>query len=131
MKINNKLIDDTGWIDMSAYVNTTYFSARSGFAPYVRIRNGIAYWKGEILCHTAPNANSIAIMSGIPSSYLPRSSIGSQQVNGCGMRWETGDTYSTYIASNGDIRIGGTNIKKTTSSWQGYQLSCIPPYPID
>ena len=130
MKLNPKLIEDTGWIDMSSYINTTYFSVRSGFAPYVRIRDGIVYWKGEVLCHTAPTTTVVEMFINIPTTYLPSGTTsGGNQINGCGVRFDTGDTYAIYISNNSKIQISGPNVKKTTTGWQGYQLSNIPPYP--
>lgn len=135
MKINNKLIEvvDTGWIDMSAYVNTTYFSVRSGFAPHVRIRNGVVYWKGEVLCTTAVGSTGAYLLVNIPDDYIPSSlTSGANQITGAGNLVASFKDYIIYINGAAKrIQIAMSSNITTTSSWEGFSLSNIPPYPID
>lgn len=119
--------NDTGWIDMSLYVNTNYFSARPGMVPEVRKIGNIVYWRGEVYCKTSITyEHSIEILSNIPVQFTP-----SYQFSGAGCRFQTSDVYNIFIDETRYIRVD--NIDKVFPIMEqisGFQLSNISGYPI-
>ena len=45
---------DSGWVDISSYLNTSYFSVRSSLPPQMRKKDGIIYFVGQVYCSHAP-----------------------------------------------------------------------------
>lgn len=125
--INTNIID-TGWVDMSSYVNTDYFSARPNMRPEARRMGDIVYWRGEVYCKTRVTyTNDIKILSDIPDQFTP-----SYQFSGVGCRYRTSDVYNIFIDGTKDIKVN--NNDKAFSIMDnvcGFQLSNISGYPID
>lgn len=123
--INGKLVD-TGWIDMSAYVNTTYFAIRTGDTPMARKIGKVVYWKGSVYCTTAPNSQTATVLSGIPSQYLPNYEYGTSVIT-----WYIGENFSMHIGGNGSMEISKDTNIGVQYDWAGIQLSNISGYIVD
>ena len=117
--------DDTGWIDASQYINTTYFAARSGYTPAYRKIGNQVFWRGEVYCHTAPNSSQESILTNLPSSIMPY-----LQHTGAGQQYEIGTTYAIWMGANSVIIRNQNNIV-ATYDYQGYALSNLSTYLTD
>lgn len=118
---------DTGWVDLSSYVNTSNFAIRSGFPPMARKIGNMVFWKGAIYCTTAlSNTAKANLLTNIPSQFLPPSEISSG-----GVHYGLGTPYKIYIDNVGNLTVAqGTNIP-TTIDYQGYTLSDLGTYLVD
>ena len=126
INILNLIPNDTGWVDLTPYINTTYFAARNNHSPAARKIGNIVYFKGEICCHTAVGATSVNLLNSIPSQFRPTS-----QISGAGCRFSTSDCFNIYLVSSGSVTISkGSNIN-VTSDYQGYQIGVLSGRPID
>ena len=124
--INEDLID-TGWVDMSGYINTTYFAARPGQTPMVRKIGKICYWKGAVYCTTAVGANQAYLFTNLPSTYSPP-----YEHAGCGVHFPSDDTYIIFLDGSGGIVVNeGSNWIQPTLEYEGYALGNLGNYPID
>jgi hypothetical protein len=123
----NQVVEDTGWVDMSSYVNTANFAVRPGYTPMVRKIGNVVYWRGAVYCHTSPNSTQADILTGIPSTYLPY-----LEQDGCGVHFSSNTIYKIFISGIGAITVneGATNIF-TTQDWQGFSLSDLGTYLTD
>lgn len=116
---------DTGWVDLSSYVNTTYFTIRPGYKPEARRIGNIVYLRGEIYCTTAPSGSAaVLINSNMPSIFKPKVQYSS---NGCTYR--DNKVYNIYISNNG-VEISQTTFA-TTQEYFGYQLSNLSGFIAD
>lgn len=117
---------DTGWVNMSEYVNTTYFAIRGGYPPMVRRIGNTCYWKGEVYCNNAPSGKVATILTNqIPSQFMP-----TQQHTSCGITYEASQYYNIFIVSGAGIQISQQSIT-TQSDYKGYQLSNLNGYVVD
>ena len=121
--------NDTGWIDLSSCINTTYFAAREGQPPMARKINGIVYWKGMVYCHTDVGNTNAEILNNLPDWVIPiyENSRGSVQ-------FLTNIPYNIFLdAGNGKIIITqGQNIVNAGSDHtKAYALTNLSSYPID
>ena len=124
--INGK-ITDSGWVDMSSYINTTYFTARPGQTPMVRKIGKICYWKGAVYCTTAVGGNKANLFTNLPSTYSPP-----YEQAGCGVHFPSDDTYIIFFDGSGNIVINeGSNWIQPTLEYEGYALGNLGSYPID
>lgn len=113
---------DTDWVDMSSYVNTTYFSPRSGMPPRARRIGNVVYWRGEVYCSTAPSTDTAQIMQNIPEQFRPSAQFSSGGVTN-GMR-----TFFMYIQSSGNITVKEAQNIATQGNTTGYSLCFISGY---
>lgn len=116
--------DDTGWIDISQYLNTTHFAIRQGYTPMIRKINNIVYLKGAVYCHTSPNNIFATLFSNLPSEF-----IASYESLGGGVHWELGTPYAINMGS-GSINVTESSNISPTYEYQGYTLTNIPPYIV-
>ena len=118
---------DTGWVDLSSYVNTSNFAIRSGFTPMARKIGNMVFWKGAIYCTTALNNTSRAnLLTNVPEKFLPTG-----EVSCGGTHYGLGIAYKMYIGSDGNLTVAQGNSIPATSDYQGYSLSDLGPYLID
>lgn len=118
-------IYDTGWVDLSSYVNTTYFTIRPNFKPMARRIGKMVFLKGSVYCSTAVSAYNINILTNIPTDFRPP-----EEISGAGVHYNLGRPYKIFV-ENGNINVSeGANIP-TTQYYQGYALSDLGPYLIN
>lgn len=125
--INDKLYD-TGWVDLSSYVNTSNFAIRSDaaqFKPMVRRIGKVVYWRGSIYCTTRIAGEQGVLLRNIPSQFMPN-----REVAGTGNHYGLARIYSIWTEGN-EIHINDGSSVETTYFWQGYALSNLGPYTID
>lgn len=124
---------DTGWLDMTQYVNTTYFSARSDVPPMARRIGNYVYWTGDVYCTVAPGGKSGDILLGFPT-WLK--GIGEPQYSNCGVTYDDGVPYNIFTVysnslQNTRIRVNvATNIVAQNQT-RGFQLSNLWGYLTD
>lgn len=119
--------NDTGWIDMSAYVNTDYFAPRPELLPMARKIGKVVYWKGYVYCKKDTNASEIDIMVNLPE--WAKFDAG-QEFARPFMMWGV-FAYGVMYINGGTIRIGqSSNIQNVgINNWQTYSLASISGYP--
>lgn len=130
------IIKDTGWVDMSSYLNTTNFAIRSStstFYPRARRIGNVVYWIGQIICTTAPSSKNGTILTGLPEWIKPDGA--ENRFTRSGMMYQTTRIYNLQVGENAQnvnfvTAVEGTNIA-TTSDWQGYDLTTISGYITD
>lgn len=122
----NQVVEDTGWVDMSSYLNTTYFSIRTGLPPMVRRIGNTVYWRGAVYCSTAINNKTGIILSTVPSQFLPEKETGSG-----GVHYNLGTPYKIFISQSEGLRVNEGNNIPATQDYQGYTLSDLGPYLVD
>lgn len=128
---------DTGWVDLTQYIENTYhYAPRSDQPPKVRRIGNVVYFAGEIYCKISVGVMSSTLLINIPAQFAPELA----QITGGGTQYEvTGSSYMIYAEKNQNgtcqIRISQPDKKIVqTNGWQGYALSNIPPYlaaPLD
>lgn len=119
-------VNDTGWIDITNYINTSNFAVRTGDTIKARRIGNIVYFKGEIYCKTALSSHNVNIMNGIPSVFRPTA-----QYSRCGVKYDLGVPYNIFIATNGNIVVSeGQNIS-VTPDYKGYQLTNLSGFLVD
>lgn len=125
-EVNNKFTD-TGWVDMTSYLNTAYFSVREGFTPMARKINGIVYWQGAVYCSNNVNGNFAEIFSNLPEWVCP-----SYEFNNGSVKWTTTETYNIFIDNTKRISIGQAgNINAVSDHTESYILSLLSGYIVD
>lgn len=122
--VNNKL-SDTGWVDLSSYVNTSYFRVRSGFPPKVRKIGNVVYMTGFIYCTTAVGTNVAKILNAIPSQFRPTA-----EMVGAGVRFSTSDAYSIFIGTNGEVNVACAGNITTQPDYSGFGIGNLGPYLV-
>lgn len=121
---------DTGWIDLTQYIENTYhYAARSDQPPKARRIGNIVYLAGEIYCKISVGVMSSTLLANLPAQFAPEL----QQITGGGTQYEVTDSfymiYSEKTNNGCQVRISQPNKKIiATNGWQGYALSNIPPY---
>lgn len=123
--INNQLYD-SGWVDLSSYVNTSYFKVRTGFAPKVRKIGNVVYFTGYIYCKTNVGSNIGKILNAIPSAYRPTAG----EMAGGGCRFSLNAPYSIWI-ENGEVKVAEAGNITVQNEYQGYYLGNLGPYPTN
>ena len=118
-------VTDTGWIDISSYLNTTYFAVRQGYTPMIRKINNIVYLRGAVYCHTSPNSAFASLFSNLPSEF-----IATYESLGGGVHWDLSTPYAINMGS-GSISVTESSNISPTYDYQGYALTNIPPYIVD
>lgn len=118
---------DTGWVDMTQYINTTYFRARPNYSPKARRIGNVVYWQGEVYCHTSPNTNSIEILREIPTQF--RSNY-QHSVSGVHYMGDT-EPYNIFTDGNAIINVSQKNNIAVQDEVFGYQLSNLSGYLVD
>ena len=119
-------VNDTGWIDITSYVNTSNFAVRPNSTIRARRIGNIAYLKGEIYCKTALSTHYGNIMNGIPSIFRPI-----DQYSRCGVKYDLGVPYNIFIAPNGNITVSESQNISETQNYMGYQLTNLSGYIVD
>ena len=120
---------DTGWIDMTQYINTTYFRARPNYEPKARRIGNVVYWQGEVYCHTSLNTNSAEILKEIPTSFCPNYQ---HSVSGFPFAYGgNGEPYNIFIDANKTINISQKNNIDVQDEVYGYQLGNLNGYLVD
>ena len=117
---------DTGWIDMSDYVNTTNFTIRPGYNPEVRRIGNVCYWRGEIYCSTAPSGYNVSLLSSsIPAIFKP-----TMQYSRCGATYQNNQIYNIFISKGEGVKVSQATFS-IQSQYSGYQLSNLSGYTVD
>ena len=119
-------VNDTGWIDITNYINTSNFAVRTTDAIKARRIGNIVYLKGEIYCKTALSSHNGNIMNGIPSIFRPTT-----QYSRCGVKYDLGVPYNIFIATNGNITVSESQNISVTPDYKGYQLTNLSGYLVD
>lgn len=119
-------VNDTGWIDITNYINTSNFAVRTGDAIKARRIGNIVYFKGELYCTTALNSHNGTIMNGIPSTFRPTT-----QYSRCGVKYDLGVPYNIFIATNGNIVVSESQNIAVTPDYKGYQLTNLSGFLVD
>ena len=116
--------EDTGWVDLSTYINSNVVSIREGFTPMARKINNVVYFRGELHISTETEINTFNILEGLPSSLMP-----TYQATGSGITYLDCIPYSIW-AENSEIRVC---IKDTSvqEPHNGFDLCNIAPYIVD
>lgn len=119
-----KLLNDTGWVDMSQYVNTEYFAPRPELPPMARKIGKVVYWRGYVYCIKDSTRWSLQIMRNLPD--WARCDI---EFSRGFVMWETWN-YGTMFPEDNHITIGqNTEIKSVgQSNWRAYSLATISGY---
>lgn len=123
-------LSDTGWVQVDSCVNTTYFAIRSSGDfdghIYYRVLGGVVYWRGAIYCHTAPNADQIAIMSNIPAEAMPAS----EHVVYGSLHYVNNSDYSLWLETVNNVGRAvihqiDQSVPVASQDWQCYNLGQI------
>lgn len=116
--------NDTGWIDMSAYINTEYFAPRPELPPRARKIGKVVYWMGYVYCIKDSLQWTLQIMRNLPDWARCDSEYARAFV-----MWETWN-YGTMFLEDNHISIGqSTEIKSVgESNWRAYSLATISGY---
>lgn len=118
-------VEDTGWVDLSSYVNTTNFTIRPGFNPQARKIGNMVFFKGAVYCTTAPNSNITNLLTNIPNQFRP-----SQEIASAGARYGSTTLFRIWY-EEGNIKIQEASNIPTTQYYQGYALSSLVPYLVN
>lgn len=119
-------LNDTGWVDMRDYINTTYFYAREGFAPKARKINGVIYWAGMVYCHTNVDNVYANILQDLPDWVLPV-----HECNKGGVQWVTAIPYAMFIDHTGNVTVRqAQDITAQSDQSIGYTLTVMSGYLI-
>lgn len=121
-----KLEEDTGWVDMSQYINTEYFAARPSSPPMARKINGMVHWRGYVYCIKDVPSNEADIMINLPSWVQT-----SYEFSSAYHRWKSSDMAGVMYVMNKVIRVGQYVNIVVQEDWQGFSLSTISGYPLD
>ena len=122
----SNILYDSGWVDMSSYINTTNFSARIGQPPMVRRIGNVVYWRGAVYCTTAVNDTTAVIISGIPEQFRPTT-----EFNRCGITWYINTPYHIYTDNYGGVRVSESTNIGVQNDWAGFTLANISGYLTD
>lgn len=119
-----KLLNDTGWVDMSAYVNTEYFAPRPGIPPMARKIGKVVYWMGYVYCIKDSTEWSLRIMQNLPDWAR----CDNEFARGFVM-WEAWISGAMFTEAD-HISIGqNTEIKSVGEyNWRAYSLGTISGY---
>lgn len=119
-----KMLNDTGWIDMSQYVNTEYFAPRPGIPPMARKIGKVVYWMGYVYCIKDSTGWALRIMQNLPEWARCDSEFSRGFV-----MWESWISGSMLMEDD-HILIGqNTEIKSVGEfHWRAYSLGTISGY---
>lgn len=116
---------DTGWVDMSSYINTTYFAPRAYMPPMVRKIGNKVYWKGFVYCKTNVEAKDANILENLPYWCNTNYEYGTG-----GVIYEYGINYYIFKENN-NIRINMADNISSLDQYHGFSLSSISGYLTD
>lgn len=114
----NQVVEDTGWVDISSYVNTNYFTARSDNKPMARRIGKQLFFKGYVYCTTNVGNKIATLMNSLPQQFRPNAEYSSGSII-----WDDWTPYNMWIGASGAITIGQNTNIVTKQNWQGYGLS--------
>lgn len=119
-----KLLNDTGWIDMSQYVNTEYFAPRPGLPPMARKIGKVVYWRGYVYCIKDVGGWAAWIMDN-----LPEWALADGEVSRGFIMWDTWN-FGSMFPEETHITIGqNSNIQSVGQQhWKAYSLATISGY---
>lgn len=122
--INEVATQDTGWVDISSYLNTSIFSIREGYIPMIRKIGKTVYLRGEVYISTKPNEHTNIMFSNLPTQFVPE-----YQATGAGVTYANRRLYSIWVEHD-TIRcdIDNTDVQIHIS---GFDLCNIAPYIVD
>ena len=116
-----KLINDSGWIDLTNYL-TEAFSVRNDYTPQFRKINNLVFLRGQIYLNSNKNGIQIAFQS------LPKEIRPSMQKSASGITYSDHVAYYMFISSNtGNLSIDATQYNQQGSA-EGFDLSLFSPY---
>lgn len=124
----NEITNDTGWISISSYLDTSKFKERVQYPLKIRKIGNIVYLTGEF--YKIDNTSSqyaIKALNALPNEYRPATGF---QFSGGGKQFELNSPYSIWIQDDGCIYINPTNFN-ATENYQGFSLSNVGSYPTD
>lgn len=133
-EITQRMLGDTGWIDLSSYIQSpTVYAARPDNPPRARVIGGTVYLAGEIYCKVSVGVNTSTILK-LPAAYAPK-----YQITGAANQFDKANSqYNIWVSgtSGQQAEIGNIVINQpgskipSTQNYQGYTLSAIPPFPL-
>lgn len=118
--------EDTGWVDMTSYINGG-FAARDGAHPMARRIGNKVYWKGAVYCTSNYYGSLVVpIMSNLPIWCVPPN-----EISGGSIQYDKGTPYMIFIDANRNINVYSQSEIVATSMYNGYALSNIGGYLVD
>lgn len=124
----NEITNDTGWISISSYLDTSKFKERAQYPLKLRKIGNIVYLAGEFYkINNTSSPYAMKVLNALPNEYRPATGF---QFSGSGKQFELDNVYSIWIQDDGCIYIDPTNFNPT-EDFQGFSLSNIGSYPTD
>ena len=124
----NEITNDTGWISISSYLDTSKFKERAQYPLKLRKIGNIVYLAGEFYkINNTSSPNAMKVLNALPSTYRPATGF---QFSGGGKQFGVDNVYSIWIQDDGCVYIDPTNFNPT-EDFQGFSLSNIGSYPTD
>ena len=124
----NEITNDTGWISISSYLDTSKFKERAQYPLKLRKIGNIVYLAGEFYkINNTSSPNAMKVLNALPSTYRPATGF---QFSGGGKQFGVDNVYSIWIQDDGCVYIDPTNFNPT-KDFQGFSLSNIGSYPTD
>ena len=121
-----KIKNDTGWIDMSKYVNSAYFASRPGHSPMARKIKGIIYWRGAVYCYKDTNLQEVNILENLPKWVQFDTE---KEFSGTFVTWFEWN-YGTMFICDDYVRVGqNSTINAVSNDWKAFNLATISGYP--
>lgn len=110
-------IADTGWVDITSYLNTSIFTVRgTGFEPQIRKIGDVLYFRGEIYLSASGQSSDLTAFSSLPSEYRPTA-----QISGSGITLG-GVTFTIWLNVSGNLRIHPSSYAVQTAT-AGFALA--------
>ena len=124
----NEITNDTGWISISSYLDTSKFKERAQYPLKLRKIGNIVYLTREFYkINNTSSQDGMKALEPLPSAYRPATGF---QFSGGGKQFRLDAPYSIWIQDDGCIYINPTNFN-LTEDYQGFSLSNIGSYPTD
>ena len=124
----NEITNDTGWISISSYLDTSKFKERAQYPLKLRKIGNIVYLTGEFYkINNTSSQDGMKALNALPRAYRPATGF---QFSGGGKQFRLDAPYSIWIQDDGCIYINPTNFN-LTEDYQGFSLSNIGSYPTD
>lgn len=117
--------NDTGWVDMSGYINEG-FAARDDAPPMARKISNKVYWKGAVYCTQNQPHKVVDVMLN-----LPEWCVTAYEYGGGSIQYDIGTPYMIFIESNRSIKVYSQGDIVSTEKYSGYSLTNISGYLID
>ena len=118
---------DTGWVDITPYLNNQYFKVRGdNYKPMVRKINNVVYFKGRVYPYKNVEDKTATLFSNFPEEFRPTV----EQIRP-GIMHSTFRLYITYNNIDGIIIVRENTNIETSELFQGYILENLGGYLTD